>query len=238
MADDSVAAVYVGWTTFNNSIENLAHGIPNQIDRSTFPGLSGGVQSQLLSGFKFLGLMTADNKPTQALISLAVPDEKARKEALKTILQEKYAALFALDLGKTTPNQLNETMGASYGVTGDTKEKAVRFFLSAAQHVGIHLSRFLLKAQPGSPAVNGNRPARPRRTASKSKSGSANNDDATQNPLQPGTSRSVELRSGGVLTISATLDLFSLSAEDRKFVFELIDDLEKYAKEVGSPPAN
>lgn len=44
----------------------------------------------------------------------------------------------------------------------------------------------------------------------------------------PGTSRTVNLASGGTLTISATLDLFSLSPPDRNFVFGLIDELDKY----------
>jgi hypothetical protein len=31
-----------------------------------------------------------------------------------------------------------------------------------------------------------------------------------------------------MLTLSATLDLFALNADDRKFVFDLIDKLEAY----------
>jgi hypothetical protein len=48
--------------------------------------------------------------------------------------------------------------------------------------------------------------------------------------VAPGTAKSVTLKSGGVLTLSATLDLFALNAEDRKFVFELIDKLDTYEK--------
>ncbi len=47
-----------------------------------------------------------------------------------------------------------------------------------------------------------------------------------------GTSKVVNLKSGGTLRISATLDLFSLSPTDRTFVFSLIDKLEEY--EAGS----
>ena len=51
-------------------------------------------------------------------------------------------------------------------------------------------------------------------------------------PVEPGgTSKSVSLVSGGTLTLSATLDLFSLNAADRKFVFEIIDKLEAYESE-------
>jgi hypothetical protein len=231
MADESApAAVYVAFPTFKNSIEFLSHGVPNQVDRSTFPGLSGGVQTQLLSGLRFLGLITPDNKPTDALHALAVPDEAARKAQLRTVLQHKYADLFALDLSKTTPDQLSKTMGESYNVMGDTREKAIRFFLAAAQYVGIHLSRFLAKPQPGA-ATNGNRTQRTRRSAprSRSTSGASAREVAPQSP-GAGTSRVVELKSGGTLTLAATLDLFALTPEDRKFVFYLIDKLEDYAK--------
>ena len=51
-------------------------------------------------------------------------------------------------------------------------------------------------------------------------------------PVSPfGTSRSVRLVSGGTLTLSADLDLFQLNQADRKFVFDLIDAMEKYEKE-------
>lgn len=45
-----------------------------------------------------------------------------------------------------------------------------------------------------------------------------------------GESRSVTLRSGGTLTISASTGFLSLSSADRKFVFGLIDSLEAYEK--------
>lgn len=45
-----------------------------------------------------------------------------------------------------------------------------------------------------------------------------------------GTSRQVQLKSGGTLTVSASADFFQLNVEDRRFVFELIDKLEEYEK--------
>lgn len=234
MAEEAAAAaVYTGWATFKNSLDNLAHGVPNVIDRSTFPGQSGGVQSQLLAAYKFLSLTKPDGTPTDALHAVAVSDERARKEALRGVLQAKYAALFALDLTKATPKQVNDVMGESYNVSGDTREKAVRFFLSAALYCGVPVSRFLNKPQPGTPAGNG--APRVQRKSKLRKATPApdvpGNNDAL--PATPGTSKSVQLQSGGTLTISATLDLFSLSATDRKFVFDLIDKLETYSTEVG-----
>jgi hypothetical protein len=226
MAEESSAAVYVSWPTFKNAIEHLAEGIPNRIDRSTFPGLSGGVQSQLLAGLKFLGLITGDNKPTTELHTLAVQDEGARKERLKALLQERYTELFALDLIKTTPNELSSRMSEAYSVTGDTKEKAIRFFLSAVTYVGMPVSR--LFKMPGATTTSNSTRTR-RRTTSRQKPPAIPEPNEKKHPQ--GTSRVVSLASGGTLTLAASLDLFSLSPDDRKFVFELIDKLDGYEKE-------
>jgi hypothetical protein len=221
------AAVYVSWATFKNSLEELAQGVPNQIDRTAFPGMAWGVQSQLLAGLKFLGLIDEKLKPLPLLHDLAVPDEAVRKAKLGAILHERYAALFALDLTKTTPAQLDDQMTVSYNVKGATREKAVRFFLSAADYVDTPMSSLL---KPSRPAGNGT-PVRRRRSqpvvrraippAAASTSGE---------PVGPthGTKRTVKLKSGGTLTLAVSVDLFTLTADDRGFVFEFIDKLSKY----------
>ena len=48
----------------------------------------------------------------------------------------------------------------------------------------------------------------------------------------------VRLQSGGTLMLSATLDLFSLNTDDRKFIFELIDKLESYKQPEEAAPAS
>jgi len=208
-------------------MDNLAQGIPNRVDRSAFPGLAWGVQAQLLRGMKFLGLIDDDSNPTAALHAVAVSDEAARKEKLKVILRERYANLFALDLMKVTPAQLTEQMGVSYNVTGATRDKAVRFFLAAVEYVGIPVSR-LFKPKMG----NGAAPGRRRRAGRPPKSAAITGPEATGPDAAPpgGTTRVVKLKSGGTLTVLASLDLFSLSPADRTFVFELIDRLEQYER--------
>lgn len=187
--------------------------------------------SQLLAALKFLNLIDDDGKPTRSLQSLASADEAGRKEQFKKILQECYADLFALDLTKTTPGELSETMAASYGVSGDTRTKAIRFFLSAASWVNIPMSKLLLKVSPSS--TNGGAPAAPRRrrTSTRSRVGAVEDDepdDEDPEATSSGTARTVSLQSGGTLTISVSLDVLRLSASDRLFVFGLIDKLEEY----------
>src|SRR5437773_432167 len=115
---DSRSAAYGAWGTFKNAIEGLAQGVSPRVDRTAFPGLSGGAQTALLAGMRFLGLITADGTPTPDLHELAVPDELARKKKLEAILRARYAALFTMDLKRVTPAHLEETMGESYNVVG------------------------------------------------------------------------------------------------------------------------
>jgi hypothetical protein len=234
MADDAKgkAAVYVSWLTFKRSLDALAQGMPNVVDKSVFPGMAWGVQNQLMAGLKFLGLIDNEGRPTAGLHALAVTDETERKEKLKTILKERYADLFALDLEKATPAQLADTIASAYNVNGDTREKAVRFFLLAVQYAGIPVGRHIQPRATG----NGSPVARKRRSSPRPKIQGENqgeDENLDQSPATPptGTGRTVELRSGGTLTVSASMDVFKLSPADRTFVFSLIDKLAEYEGE-------
>jgi hypothetical protein len=225
------AAVYVGWATFKSCIlEGLTHGgLPNTINRSVFPGQSGGVQAQLLSSLKFLDLTDEKGKPTKALHDLTVPDESARKQALEAILRARYAAIFDLGIERTTMDELTKTMADSYGVSGDTKGKAVRFFLGAAQYAGIPLSAYLLKASGG---TNGRRRTRRARTGDPTPAPAAPPQFSATPQSTPagGSQHTISLVSGGSVTIAVSLDMFKLTPEDRAFVFGLIDKLTEYEK--------
>jgi len=219
------AAVYVSWVTFRHAIEQLVEGVPNQIDRTVFAGLSGAVWSQLFTGFKFLGLVRDDGKPTPELQRLAVEDEDERKKRLETILRDRYADLFALDLSKTTTVELLNQLEQSYGVTGDTRERALRFFLGAMNYLGIAVSRHVRRP-------TGTIGATPRRRRSpRPRTGSPDDpeeDEAIQPSGSTGTSRSITLKSGGTVTLSASVDFLALSPNDRAFLYDLIDKLAAY----------
>lgn len=230
-AEKKLAAVYVSWKTFENSIASLAKAeIPNVIDKTVFPGMAYSVQNQLFTGMRFLGLIDQENKPLQDLADLCNPVEEQRKEKLKEILHRRYQELFAINLKKTTPAEIEKKMAEAYGVVGDTKEKAVRFFVSAAEYVGVELSPLL---SSGKKAGQTTRPSGASKRRVTRRQGvqpltSPQNSDGVHH----GTSKTVRLQSGGTLTLSATLDLFALNTADRKFVFELIDRLDGYAQPV------
>ena len=234
MADESKrSAAYLPWATFKNALDQLEKGMPSRIDRSVFPGIAWNVQTQLFAGMKFLGLLKDDDEPTPLLHDLAQGSEEERKAKLKKVIEACYAELIAIDLTKASRAHFEEKFGEFYSVSGDTRVKAVRFFVSAAQYVGIPLSVFIAP-KPGSPAKGRRAVGRPRGTRKAPAATPAAPNVAPAAGKPSGTSKSVSLASGGELTLSATLDLFSLNAADRKFVFELIDKLEEYAAKVSS----
>lgn len=230
MAEDkTLTPPYGVFATFKNGVEQLSQGVPNQIDRSVFPGMAWNAQNQIMIGFKFLELVDEDGKPTPALHDLAVPDEPKRKAQLAKLVRAKYADLFALDLMKTTPAELGQRVTEFYGITGDTREKAVRFFLAALAYLEIPISPLFGKSRAG----NGGTPPSSRRRRNTTP---RQRQVETPKPDDPsGTSRQIQLRSGGTLTVLASIDLFKLSQYDRNFVFALIDQLEKYEQDDPKP---
>jgi hypothetical protein len=225
---------YIPWRTFTNTLDALAASMPNRIDPSAFPGQSGTMKNQLLLTFRFFGFISDDGKPTAALIAVAVKDENARKNALRKLVEQKYAPLIALNLVKTTPAEFGEKMTEVYEISGDTRLKATRFFLNAAEYLGIEVSPLLLRDKTkaiGSP----NGTARKRR-AKRTTEPDTEDEEEEEEPQETSAaeSRSVELKSGGTLTLSATTKFMALSSADRIFVFGLIDKLEEYETNGGN----
>lgn len=202
---------YVPFRTFLAALETLERGCPNQLDRSVWPSSSGAIQGQLLGAFRFLGLMDENHSPTAALAEL-VTKRAARREVLRALIERNYRTLVALDLARTSPRQLDEAI-RQFGLSGATHRKAVSFFLQAAQFAGLPLS-VLLKAKTRTAAFGRKRAAPPASSAA----------ETAAAPV----AKTVRLRGGGTLTVTASLDLFALAGEDRQLVFDLIDRLQEY----------
>jgi hypothetical protein len=207
-------APYVPFRTFLAAIEGFERDLPGQVDRSLWPSYSGAIRGQLLAALRFLGLIDEGNCTTPALRELAKPD--SRRAVLRGLLERHYQPLVSLDLARTSPRQFEEAVRSIYGLGGATHKKAISFFLNAAQYSGLALSP-LLKEKTRTAAFGHRKPAPAEKLPKAVEAGAA-------------VSRRVELKSGGTVTLTASLDLFELSAEDRAFVFEMIDRLQEYEK--------
>jgi hypothetical protein len=224
--DNVLSPPYVAFSTFLSSLDRLKPGIPNQIDRSVWQSFSGAVQGQLLNAYRFLGLVDEHDSPTEDLFPLVQSDETHRKKPLASLLTKRYPSLIALDLTKATTKQLNDGIIA-LGVSGETAKKAHAFFLKAARFAEVPLSPLLLHKGHGpstSRRPTNGQPERRRRAQP--------NEDRMSRTSSPqgAESKSIELRSGGNLTLTVSTSFLELSDEDMGFVTDLVRKMREYEK--------
>lgn len=220
-------AAILPWETFTSALNQLHQGMPSRIDRTVFPGMAWNAQTQLFSALRFFGLLKGDDEPTTALHDLVKGTDEERAAKLKQAVEGAYAELIAIDLTKATRGHFEEELSRLYNVTGDSRVKAVRFFLKAAKQVGIPLSAFIAPKDGKAKGPRKPRASAPKKTAKKSE-GETKTEVRKEEGAVSGESRTVNLKSGGTLAVSATTKFLSMSSEDRKFVFDLIEKLEAY----------
>lgn len=123
-----------------------------------------------------------------------------------------------------TTGQLERAFRDEFGISGTTLQGAVRFYLDASRYAGLPISPHF--SQPTrATAAKSKAPAR-RKSSGKPKGPS----EPVTPVTQPPRSYNVALESGGTVMLSMSVDLFTLSETDRKFVFGLIDDVRAYDK--------
>lgn len=222
-------APYLPFLTFKAAIESLEQGVPKNIDRTIWRNQSGVVQTQILMAFRFFCLVDANDRPTDLLHE--VVDRKDDRPALFTkLLNEAYRALLDHDITKMTPKMLDDEM-ERYNVTGETKRKAVTFFLKMAKFGGFPMHP-LLSSQVRNTSP---RKKRPNKLAMAPGSHIVATPNSTDSGITAKNTREIQLNSGGTVALSLSYDPFALSEDDRKFVFELVDKLRAYAE--ANPPS-
>jgi hypothetical protein len=217
----TIPAPYLPFKTFLSSLDPFSQGIPPKIDRSLW-NQSGFVQGLIMNAYRFFHMIDLSDKPTTAFQQLVTAKNEDRKARIVQLLEIGYPEIMAHELATMTPKMLDSLM-EEYNVNGETKKKAVTFFLQAAKHAGVPLSNFLTERIRSTGGVKRRRKS----------------EDVTDNRIQGpasihgshGSSRSVTLAEGGTVTLTISVDVFSLGKDDREFVFGLIDQLQKYEAE-------
>lgn len=215
------AAAYLPFRTFLSAIESLEHGIPKKIDRTIWRNQSGVTQSQILMAFRFFELVDDSDQPTELLHEL-VEKKEERAATMTKLLNEAYTSIIDHDLTKMTPKMLDDAM-EQYSVAGDTKRKAVTFFLRAAKFAGMPMHPLL------SSQVRMSGP-RKKRTPKRSDDTTMTITTGEASGVRASNTKSVKLRNGGSVSLTVAYDPFSISTEDRDFVFGLVDTLKKYSE--------
>jgi hypothetical protein len=239
ISGDTNTPVYLSFTTFRSSVQSLrTHGLPDKLDRTAWQSQSGAAQSQIISAFKFLGLIDESGNTQPVLRKLVDTAEysKEEKQVLGDILRDRYEGVFALNLKTATIGALAEVIGA-YGATGATRDRAVRFFIKAASHCGVEMSSRLTKglrsrSEYVTTGESENTTAiSPAPQATRRRRRHPNTDlPDRQSGIPSGKAvKTITLRNvTGELTLSGTFNPFELDGDERKLVYDIIDLMKAY----------
>lgn len=219
---------YLSFQTFWAFIQELASKpLPPQIDRSMMDTKSGTDQSNILSTMRAFGLIDDSQAVTPFLQQLVKTDDIQQKRAIGEVVKRLYPHQLEISAQNGTEKLLYDAFEQDFGVTGDTRRKAVTFFLHAARFGGIELSPHFPAIRTGS---TGSATSRPRRTT-KRKQPAPEPKAATSVPQAAvGDTYTVKLRAGGSVTLVVDVGHFALSRHkgDREFVQTLMDALTDY----------
>ena len=223
--------IYTSYSTFTNFLDWIGamEVIPTQIDRSLWgPKFNGGTGSQLIVGLRFIGLLN-DNVPTERLERLVSADEQERKQLMHGVLRSAYGADLIDNLVRSTPKMINDKLD-DLGATDATRRKSFSFLVNAARAAELPMAPQIAKQA---------RNKKPRAKSGKAGSNSSNAPQAGKQkpPATPGTppaesqhsnTRTIDLSSGGKVTLTLSVDLFNLSESDRTFAIGLVDEMRSY----------
>jgi hypothetical protein len=219
---------YFAFATLSGFLADLGtKPLPPQIDRSMMESKSGTDQMNLLSAMKGFGFISDDQHVNPLLVEYTQGDEETRKAIVGRLLSANYPHQLEISAQNGTEKALLDSFGDDFGIQGDTRRKAMTFFLHAARYAGIPLSPHFPATRAGSGNAN-----RARRNTPKKKVTSAAGSTiaAEARPVQGGDTYRVQLRAGGEVTLTVSVSHFALSKnkEDRTFVNNLVDALIDY----------
>ncbi len=235
MANDSNAsrvAVYLPYATLLTGIETLEVGLPAKLHKSVWRSQSGGVQAQLLSAFKFLRLIDDEGAVHDRLKQL-VQEKENRDARLREVIGAAYPTIGPLAASNASQKDFEDAM-REYGVAGTTLDKAIRFYLQAAERLGLPVSPHWRKGRATTAASS------PRKKTVKRKT----DESITRPPPPPPPPASQDIiqiaLGGGIVTITlnVTGPLTQLVREDRDFVFGLVDTMREHEVKQREPTAS
>ena len=222
---------YISFNTFKTLLYWLEkEGVPLRIDRSFWKEkFSGANGSKLMGALRFLGLLDGD-KPTkelEILVSSSLGDE--RSQIFVNILTKSYRNIPFEELARATPNMIKEWFRV-YPVDGHTLRKATTFFINAAREAQIPMSNSIIKMTK-SRRINSQQQIKSLNAASE-EIATINKRTPAVNKLQDSetlrNSTTIPLSNGGTVVVDVAVNLFSLSEEDRSFVFSIVDLAKSY----------
>ena len=226
---------YLSFQTFWTFITDLAlKPLPPQIDRSLMQSKSGSDQANLTAAMKTFGFIKDDLTVDKPLQLLHDADEEARKVILADLVRLFYVAPLKVSENNGTPKQLDDAFKDAYALdSGETRRKAVTFFLHAAATAGITLSPNFPKTRPGTNS------ARRRTTTTKRTPKPDNGKPEEPTVQQPsGETKVVDFGDIGTVTINVAVKWLELPTDTMIALRQIVDELEKLGAKDVPPPVS
>jgi hypothetical protein len=227
---DEIKPPYTSYTTFANCVVWLREqGLPARFDRSLWSKkYSGVVGPQLVSALRFLGLLDGET-PTPSFHKLVEATGDARKTVLREVLESAYTKIPFEQLPTATYGMFTEWI-RSYNVQGETIRKIQTFLLHALKDAGYELHTAIARStRTQQRKSTGRKPRLPNSTHSAAKSEPSK--DRARQPSTYGHAHVLQLKSGGTVTVTIDVNLFSLNPDDTTFVTDLVALIREYDTE-------
>lgn len=222
---------YLPYKTFTGYIDSLKQGVPSHIDRSTMATMAGNVQTNLLNALRYLELIQEHGAPTERLYQFVKSEGAERQGLLREMLRSAYGFLWTdgFDLSNATGATFDERFKRV--ASGDTARKAEAFFLAAAKDADMPISRFITARGSRGPRSRQRRPIIQNGLNGKASQTRHETQEEVMPPPPPppgGNTKTVTFSRGGILTVSVSVDLFTLTRHERDFVLGLIDQMNEF----------
>jgi hypothetical protein len=127
---------YVSFTTFLTALDAFRRVRRGALRREHLNGGAYTSWDQLSRTLRVLDLVDGQMMPTSLFRTLLIGD---RKSSLAKILKQHYRELIS-NLARFTPEQLDQTLEDTYGLSGTTVTKARSFLLGAARYCDLPIS--------------------------------------------------------------------------------------------------
>lgn len=210
--------------TLFNLLDRMAEypELPAVVDRSYLRSMSGSAQTAFLTAATDFGLIDAHGVPADSLNEL-VYNPEYRPRIVGEIVREHFSRV--LDLGKqATAQQLVDEWRDAYGQQGETRRKAISFFLHAAEYSGIEVSPYWEKGVARTARATSGTVKSRRKSSPKSAAGSKPQERQKD-------SHKVEVHlsnDAGNVVVEIAFDPFRGSVADREFVFQVVDLVQQH----------
>ena len=193
------------------------------------------VAQRVLQATRLLDLTDEEGNPTKNLLDFKQAGHDTYKAVFAGILRQAYAPIFAVtgqDPSQRTRQQISDAFRRHTPDSG--RRRIVNLFLGLCAYAEI------IAEIPGEkPGPKVRTVSVPRRLVPAAKPPRHETTALpSETPAVVGSTISTDLRSGGKVTLTVSVDVIDLSTDDRKYVFDLIDKIKGYGVQPALTPGD